>query len=353
MDADPPDPGRNPRPPAPAASGAPDAPDATARRGPLVAVVGSLNADLVLPVDHLPAAGETVLTSAAGRQVFGGKGANQAAAAAAFGAEVLMVGRVGDDEAGRQIRADLADLGVDVSQVTVTAGARSGYAAIAVDPAGENLIIVDPGANLLLTAEDVRTADLGAAAVVLVQLEIPLAAVSAASWVAGGARVVLNPAPVPATAVPQGITELADVIVPNRTELAQLAGGAGGGVRGAGGEPAAGFAELVRLARALPGKADVVVTLGREGALVVPRSGGPPVHIAAPAVTAVDTTGAGDCFCGTLAVSLARGLELTAAVRQSVAAAAISTTGHGARGKLPGPAEVAQVAESLEQRAVG
>ena len=300
---------------------------------PAVAVVGSLNADLVLPVDALPQGGQTVLTSAPGRQYFGGKGANQAAAAAAFGAAVTMTGRVGDDESGRLILADLNGRGVDTAGVLLTAGARTGFAAIAVDAAGENLIIVDPGANQLLTSEDVAAAGLGAAAVTLVQLEIPLPTVAAAMRATGG-LVILNPAPAPAAALPAAIVELADVIVPNLGELSRLAASA---------PDLAGPAELMavaRLARSLPGHGDVVVTLGREGALVVRRDDERAAHIPAPTVTSVDTTGAGDCFCGTLAASLAAGLDLVEAARWSVAAAALSTTEHGARGRLPVRAEV-------------
>jgi len=155
--------------------------------------------------------------------------------------------------------------------------------------------------------------------VVLVQLEVPLPAVSAAIRAAAMAedtRVVLKPAP--ARPLPPELTDLVDVIVPNQAELARLGGG-----------EIAGLADTVRIASALPGHSDVIVTLGKDGALVVPRSGSPAV-IAAPLVDVVDTTGAGDCFCGTLAVTLADGMRLTEAARWSVAAAALSTTGRGA-----------------------
>jgi ribokinase len=320
----------------------PRAPCGAAVTAPAVSVVGSLNADLVVPVDHLPASGETVLANAPGALLLGGKGANQAAAAAAFGAAVSMVGRVGDDDAGRQILADLADRGIDITNVTVTPGMRSGSATIALDPAGENLIIVDPGANSLLTDADVGAAQLGKAAVVLVQLEVPLPAVSAAVRVAAmaeGTRVVLNPAP--ARPLPPELTDLVDVIVPNHAELARL-GGAG---------EIAGLADAVRIASALPGHAEVVVTLGKDGALVVPRSG-PPGVIAAPVVDVVDTTGAGDCFCGTLAVTLAEGMRLIEAARWSVAAAALSTTARGARGRIPTRDEVASVACALREHSL-
>lgn len=301
---------------------------------PRVAVVGSLNADLTLRVDHLPGPGETVLSTEPGQVAFGGKGANQACAAAAFGAEVTMVGRVGDDDYGRQIRADLAAREIDVSQVFVTPDGRSGTATIAVDRDGDNLIIVDPGANGQLSPEDLPGGLLAGASAVLVQLEIPLATVEAAIR-AAHAPVILNPAP--AAPVQPAVLDLVDVLVPNVSELGLLAGT----------EAPATLAATVQLARKLAGHIDVVVTLGGAGALVVPRSRGPATHIAPPPADVVDTTGAGDCFCGTLAVSLAAGLGLRGAARLSVAAATISTTAAGARGRLPSRSEAQALAESL------
>jgi ribokinase len=305
-----------------------------------VAVIGSLNADLTLLVGRLPGPGETVLSSAPGTVGFGGKGGNQAAAAAAFGADVVLIGRVGGDDVGQRIRGDLDARGIDTSGVRVTPGARSGGATIAVDPAGENLILVDPGANGELAPGDIGQDVLDQAGAVLLQLEIPVAAVAAAVSMAR-APVVLNPAP----AVPLGSGLLAgvSVLVPNRSELALLAGAA----------PPSGLAATAELARRLPGDLDVVVTLGRHGALVVPGAGGPVTHIAAPAVAAVDATGAGDCFCGTLAVSLAEGAGLADAARLSVAAAALSVTVAGARGLLPGREEAASLAARLTARPVG
>jgi ribokinase len=299
-----------------------------------LAVIGSLNADLTLLVDRLPGPGETVLSSAPGTLGFGGKGGNQAAAAAAFGADVTMIGRVGGDDVGERIRGDLRDRGVDVSQVRTTPGARSGGATIAVNPSGENLILVDPGANGELRPADILRDILDRAAAVLLQLEIPVETVAVAARMAR-APVVLNPAP----AVPLGAGLLAQVsvLVPNQTELALLTGAA----------PPAGLAATAALARKLPGTLDVVVTLGAGGALVVPRLGGPVTHIPAPPVTPVDATGAGDCFCGTLAVTLAAGASLADAARISVAAAALSVTGAGARGLLPGRDEAERLAAGL------
>ncbi len=303
-------------------------------RRPRLAVIGSLNADLTLLVGRLPGPGETVLSSAPGTVGFGGKGGNQAAAAAAFGADVTMIARVGDDDVGERIRGDLQGRGVDVSQVRTTPGARSGGATIAVDPSGENLILVDPGANGVLLPGDIDPDALADAGAVLLQLEVPPATVAAAASKAT-ARVVLNPAP----AAPLGPDLLAsvDVLVPNRTELALLAGAA----------PPSGLPETAALARKLRGGLDVVVTLGVDGALVVAGSGGPATHIVAPAVTAVDATGAGDCFCGTLAVLLAEGVSLADAARISVAAAALSVTATGARGLLPGRDQAEALAADL------
>ena len=306
---------------------------------PHVAVVGSLNVDVTFRVDHLPRPGETVLATEPGRVAFGGKGANQASAAAAFGAEVTMIGRVGDDEYGRRIRGDLTARGIDVSQVLVTPGSRSGTATIAVDRAGDNLIIVDPAANGQLTPEDLAGAQLAGVSAVLVQLEVPLPTVAAAIG-AARAPIVLNPAP--AAPIQSEVLDLVDVLVPNVSELGLLAGA----------PPPATRPAIVALARKLAGQMDVVVTLGADGALVVSRSGGAVTHIGVPRAEVIDATGAGDCFCGTLAVSLAEGLGLTAAARLSVAAATISTTAPGARGKLPSPSEARALAEKLPVTAI-
>jgi ribokinase len=323
---------------------------------PRVAVVGSLNADLTLLVDRLPGPGETVLSSAPGTVGFGGKGGNQAAAAAAFGADVTMIGRIGDDDIGQRIRGDLQERGVDVSGVRVTPGTRSGGATIAVNPAGENLILVDPGANARLEPGDIGPDILDRAAAVLLQLEIPAQTVSAAVGMAS-APVVLNPAP--AIPLSAGLLARVSVLVPNQTELALLAGApspagqAGMPPAGQGEATPAGLAATAALARQLPESLDVVVTLGASGALVVPGRGGPVTHIAAPSVAAVDTTGAGDCFCGTLAVTLAGGASLVEAARIAVAAAALSVTAAGARGLLPGRGEAESLAATLTARPVG
>jgi ribokinase len=286
-----------------------------------VTVVGSLNEDVLLAVDRLPGRGETV-TARSTTLAPGGKGSNQAAAAGRLGPGVHMVGRIGDDDAGTRQLAALADARVNVSRVHRTPGAATGSATIAVEEGtGENLIVVVPGANARLTPADADVDPVRRADVVLMQLEVALSVVTAAAAAATG-TVVLTPAP--PQPLPAELLERVDVLVPNEHELAVLTGA---------GPDSRSPADLARLARGLTGGA-VVVTLGARGALVVPPDG-PALLQPPPAVRAVDTTGAGDCFCGALAQGLAGGAALPDAVRFAVAAAALSTTGPGARGALP------------------
>jgi ribokinase len=281
----------------------------------VIAVVGSVNLDVVVGVPRLPRPGETVIGGDR-RELPGGKGANQAVAAARLGSAVGFVGRVGADAAGRRLRDDLEAEGVDVAHLRADDDAPSGVALIGVEEGGENAIIVSPGANGRVGEEDVEAAGelLASAGVVLLQHEIPRAAVAAAA-AAAAARLVVNPAPA------RELAGRPDVLVPNRGELAQLAGP---------GPPAEAAARL--------GLPAVVVTLGADGALVVEGSGAEAVS--APAVRVVDTTGAGDAFCGALADALDRGAELVEAARFAAAAAALSVTRDGARGGLPARAEV-------------
>jgi ribokinase len=278
----------------------------------VIAVVGSINLDLVVGVERHPAPGETVVGGDR-RELPGGKGANQAVAAARLGAEVAMVGRVGADAQGTRLRDHLAGEGIDVEHVAVDDEAPTGMALIAVDATGENTIVVSPGANARVDLGDVRGAGdvLAAAPVTLLQHEVPAAAVDAAIGAAGG-TVVLNPAPA------RALTRQVDVLVPNRGELARLTGRSG--------EPA-------ELARSVVLAAAVVVTLGSEGVLVV--EGDRTERIEAPRVDAVDSTGAGDAFCGALAQALAEGAELVEAAGWAVRVAAVSVTRVGAQGGLP------------------
>jgi ribokinase len=292
-----------------------------------VTVVGSLNEDVLIGVGRLPGRGETVIGSTV-QLAPGGKGANQAAAAARLGGGVAMVGRVGADAAGERQRRALADLGVDVGGVRTTAGAPTGSATIPVeDGTGENLIVVVPGANGHVLPRDVAIESVRTARVVLLQLEIPLDAVTAAAHAARG-TVVLTPAP--PRPLPADLLARVGVLVPNEHELAQL-----GGV-----EPRRRTVpELVGLLRTVTRRA-AVVTLGDRGALVIPDDGAAALLQPAPPVTPVDTTGAGDCFSGALAQALAAGLGLADAARRAVTAASLSTTGAGARDALPDAAAV-------------
>jgi ribokinase len=283
----------------------------------MIAVVGSCNVDFVVPVAGLPAPGETVL----GRDHLrspGGKGANQAVAAARLGGAVGFVGCVGDDELAGTITTALTDAGVSTTWLRVVADTPSGLALITVADGGENTIAVSPGANARLSPSDVEAAAplLTEAAVTLVQLEIDPSTVAAAVKAATG-TVVLNPAPA-ATLSPSVLAEV-DVLVPNRTELAVLTGAA---------TPTS-TAEAATLAASLEGPAAVVVTLGEDGALVV--AGGETTHLPAVSVEAVDATGAGDAFCGALADALSRGEPLVAAAQWAVRVAGMSTTRWGAQ----------------------
>ena len=237
-----------------------------------------------------------------------------------------MVGCVGDDPAGRELLGSLRADGVDTARVRVVDGVPSGAAFITVNQDGENQIVVSPGANARLTAEDVDAAGaaLRAAAVTLLQLEVPLEAGAAAARAAGG-TVVLNPAPV--QVLPEGLLGEVDVLVPNRAELAQLAD-----------KPVpATVEEAAGLAGGLRARA-VVVTLGADGALVV--EDGRTSHVPAVPVRPVDTTAAGDAFCGGMADALAGGASLQDAARWAVKVAAAACTRAGAQASLPTPGEV-------------
>lgn len=288
----------------------------------LVVVVGSLNQDTTLTVSSLPIPGETTLTQGERLTSPGGKGANQAAAAAVLGARVSMVGAVGEDDAGERSLAALRDVGVDLAGVAARHDIGTGIAVITVDAAGENTIVVDPGANASLTASEATVA-VGAAqpAVLLLQLEVPHDAVDAAARVAEDALVVLNPAPMPADPEPvREMLDAVDVLVPNRSELGRLAGRP---------EPTD-ASDVAACVAALGHGGSIVVTLGAEGALCFERDAAPVAVPGVPMATR-DASGAGDVFCGCLAMELARGTSLLDAVRAANALAAASTRHPGAR----------------------
>ena len=292
-----------------------------------IAVVGSANLDLVVEVDTIPLVGETVIGGDL-RRIPGGKGANQAVAAARLGRHVAMIGRLGDDEGGTMLRSALDGDGVDTRHLLTTADVPNGVALISVAADGDNAIVVSPGANGRVAPADIEAAGaiLDTAAVTLLQLEVPLDAVAAAAARAGG-TVILNPAPAPPEPLPMSLLADVDVLVPNQTELATIAGHNGPVDR----------VIAAELATRLP-SSSVVITLGAEGALVV--LDGEATHVPAPVVRPVDTTAAGDSFCGALADGLVRGLDLVEATRWAVRVGAATTQRPGAQPSLPTPDEV-------------
>ena len=292
-----------------------------------IVVVGSINMDLVVRAPRHPQPGETILGS--DFQTFpGGKGANQAVAAARLGGQVKMVGRVGTDSFGDVLLANLEKDGVDTSYVQRTEGTASGVALITVNEMGQNNIVVVPGSNGKLTPEDIRTAEaafVGAAAV-LIQLEIPLNTVEEAAKMGKkhGARVILNPAP--AQSLGTSLLETIDMLIPNESELFLLTG----------------MQSILVAASSLKsiGLDCLIVTLGSEGVLVL--DGEKADHILSHSVNVVDTTAAGDAFVGAFAVALSENLTTLQAATWGNAAGALSVTAAGAQPSLP-------TRESLEQ----
>lgn len=288
---------------------------------PVICVVGSLNIDTTYTVREIPQAGETILADSR-KITYGGKGANQAAAAVESGGVVAFVAAVGNDEYGSDAIEDLVARGVDVEAVDRLTEHPTGSAVILVGADGENVIVVEPGANRALASTWVREhVDRLAPSVILGQLEIPSASLLAAARAAPEATFVLNPAPMPVKAAEvELLLELADVLVPNRTELGQLVGRA---------EPMT-LSEVDHCAEALDFHGALVVTLGAEGVAVY-QGARRIVHVPAMDVQAVDTSGAGDAFCGGLAHCLALGESLEDAVRWATRLAGTSTTHRGAR----------------------
>jgi ribokinase len=302
-------------------------------------VIGSVNRDLTMLVPRLPRAGETVIggTLLVDR---GGKGANQAVAARRLGADVRMVGCVGEDDAGDDLRDALAVEGIDVQGLVTVPDAPTGTALILVDAEGRNQIAVASGANHRLTIDIVRRqeATIAWAQVLLCQLETPLPAVRCALELARdhGVTVVLNPAP--AQPLGDDVLVLVHYLTPNEVEAAMLSG-----------IEARDLASAREAAERLVsrGVRRVVVTLGQEGALVC--DGGPTLHFPAFPVQAIDTTAAGDAFNGALAVGLAAGGTIEQAIPLASAAAALTCTKRGAQASLPGRGEVERFLQSLRR----
>ena len=275
--------------------------------------------DLVTYVTRMPKSGET-LDAPAFAIACGGKGANQAVAAALLGSSVVMVGCVGDDTFGQAALMNFRAHEIDERHVRVVAGAASGVAPIFVEPNGENRILIVRGANDALAPADVLAAenDIALCDVLVVQLEVPLETVYAAAalGVRRGLQVVLNPAP--ATTLDPAVLRSVDILVPNQTELALLAD-----------MPVSTRDEAVRAARALVARGSrcIIVTLGADGALLVDTH--VVQHVPGVAVDAVDTTGAGDAFVGSLVDALGGGRDIRTAIDVAVRFAADSVTRRG------------------------
>lgn len=287
-----------------------------------IVVVGSANIDQVFRVERIPSPGETVLSHGLSTAL-GGKGQNQAVAAARAGAQTTFVGAVGADTFGEMVRAGMGDDSIDIAQLR-TSPKPTGTALIAVDGTGENTIIVEPGANgdiVALSSAD--AAAITAASALVLQLEIPLATVVEAAKIAQAADtlVILNAAPI--QTLPQELLDVLDVLIVNEHEAAELA-------RDNGLDPELdGLGE--RLLSLVP---TVIVTLGSKGASLH-RTGFDQIVVPAHRVTSVDATGAGDTFCGAFAAGLVEGMEADAALRFAVAAASISVESNGAVPSIP------------------
>ncbi|EPR77243.1 Ribokinase [Leifsonia rubra CMS 76R] len=295
-----------------------------------IVVVGSANIDQVFRVERIPSPGETVLSHGLSTAL-GGKGQNQAVAAARAGAATVFIGAVGDDAFGEQVRSGLSDDGIDVSLLR-TVAMPTGTALIAVDGTGENIIIVEPGANGQVTAlTSADAAAISEASALVMQLEIPLDTVVEAARIAraAGTRVILNAAPI--QELPEALIETLDVLIVNEHEAAELARD-----NGLDAEPEGVGQRLLALTPT------VVVTLGAEGASLH-RVGAEPVLVPSHRVTAVDATGAGDTFCGAFAAAVVEGMLPDDALRFAGAAASISVENHGAVPSIP-------VREAIEAR---
>lgn len=293
-------------------------------RNPRIVVIGSVNVDLVIRCPHLPIPGETI-TGSDLEVLHGGKGANQAVAAARLGADVHFFGCVGDDDFGRSARAALEREGVDTSGLLTLRGTPTGAAQILVDPQGRNCIAIAPGANARLVPGHLAAADavIDGASMVICQLESPLPAVAAAASMAQhmGVPFLLNPAP--ARPLPPALLAQVRWLVPNEGEARFLAGSATEGAQGQ---------KLAEALRAI-GPQGVIVTLAERGVAVADAAGARafPGH----AVRAVDSTGAGDTFVGAFAVARAQGLPVDESISFAQRAAAWSVQRRGAQAAMP------------------
>ena len=298
-----------------------------------IVVIGSTNTDMVVKASHLPAGGETVLGGEFLMNA-GGKGANQAVAAARYGNRVVFVAKTGNDLFGERVRSSLREDDIVTDYVSVDPLHPSGVALITIDARAENCIVVASGANMYLSTADVDAAreEISAADVVLMQLESPIETVTYAARMAAeaGVKVVLNPAPAPDKPLPEELMRSLYLITPNRSEASRLSG-----------IEVKDLASAREAAKAIldRGPQSVIITLGGDGSLVY--DGQEFTFIEATKVEAVDTTAAGDTFNGVLATMVAEGRNLIDAAREASVAAAISVTRMGAQPAAPTRAEVA------------
>jgi len=298
-----------------------------------IAVVGSYATGLTMKVERMPSTGETLLGTGY-RVDYGGKGSNQAVGCARLGGQVSFIARIGNDPFGEMAIGLYRDEGIDVTHVSRTSDAPTGVGFIIVEASsGHNCITIDPGANELLTAGDVSSCEaaFNSAAVVLTQLEIPVAAAEAALRCgrAHGAVTILNPAPV--RPLQPSVLTLIDVLTPNETEARVLAGHS---------PDAAVAPEEVARQLIRNGVRQVVMTLGEKGALIVTETAS--THVSGVQMSAVDTTGAGDAFNAGLAVAMACGDSLEAAVRFAVVTGGLAVTKEGVIPSLPRREDVVQ-----------
>ena len=304
---------------------------------PKVTVVGSANVDLVIRSERMPNRGETLIGDAF--DIFtGGKGFNQATAAARLGADVTLICRIGDDSFADLLRSAIENERIDSQFVKTDAEGGTGIAMIAVEPDGENSIIVVPGANMRLTPSDIvdATISIAKADVLLLQLETPIDASERAIEIAKANDTIVVLDPAPARPLPSSLLSQVDILKPNETEAAVLSGRS---VR----TPEEGFeaAEVLHSQIAADGISAVVLTLGEQGVLMYTPA--QTTHIAAIAVETVDTTGAGDAFSGALATALAGGKELSDAVMYANAAGAAAVTVLGATPSMPSKVKIQEV----------
>lgn len=305
-----------------------------------VVVYGSINTDLIAYTPTLPTKGETLLGNSY-LMALGGKGANQAVAAARLKADVHMVGHVGDDTFGRLVLNQLAGFGVEVSRVEMIRDQGTGLAMISVDDNGDNTIIVLSGANMDFDQKDVeRTQDLFSdAQVLLLQLEVPVEADLAVARAAHeqGVRVIVDPAP--AAHLPEEMYRIADIMTPNEVETEMMVG-----IRPVSPDEASDAADRLR-SRGLD---TAVITLGSGG--VFCASGTESIHLPAFQVDAIDTVGSGDAFNGGLAVALSEGLPIDQALTWGAAAGALCTTRSGAAAAMPNRVEVMKLLATSSQK---